>query len=77
MRVRPGSRPRFVAWACVLAILLAVALSAAGVPAAILAAAGPSVDVPIATFDLCSSPKDPPPDPAVRRAVPARAPPLA
>jgi hypothetical protein len=78
--VRPEDRTRlrFVAWACVIALLLAAALPvSAGLPQAILAPAGPILFARGAFSLLGGASETTPPDLAVLRGVAARAPPLA
>jgi hypothetical protein len=67
---------RAAAWICVLAVLLAVALPAAGGPPAILAPAF-VLDAPPVAVRLSAPDRTPAPDLSVAASVPARAPPLA
>lgn len=70
---------RYVAWACLLAILLAAAspVAAGGAPPAILAPAGPVLGGPVVTAPVRPSEHAALPDLGVATDVPARAPPLA
>jgi hypothetical protein len=72
------ARLRFVAWACVLAVLLAAASPAsAGLPQAILAPAAPGFGEPILSGLARGPEATVSPDLVVLRGVAARAPPLA
>ena len=77
MTPKDRGRLRFVAWACVLAVLFAVATpAAAGLPPAILAPPGPTLGEPVAIAALSPAPVPLPPGLVVSGTVAARAPPL-
>jgi hypothetical protein len=78
VRPKDHHRLRFVAWACVLVVLLAAASpSSGGLPPAILAPPAPGCGEPAAITILLGDPGTPPTDLVVLGSVPARAPPLA
>jgi len=78
VRPKDRARLRFVAWACVLAILLVAASPAsAGLPPAILAPPAPILGEPAAISLLRGAAEISPPHLIVPRGVAARAPPLA
>ena len=69
---------RFVAWACALAVLVAaLSPASAGLPPAILAPPAPTPCEPTVIAALDAGDTAHPPDLAVARRLPARAPPLA
>ncbi len=60
MRPRDRARLRFVAWACLIAVLIAAASPvSAGLPQAILAPAGPVLSEPAAVSVRLRAPKRP------------------
>jgi hypothetical protein len=76
--VKTSSRLRFLAWLCVVAVLVAtVSPGAAGLPQAILAPTGAVLGEPSLATLLRGAQETLPPDLLVLRGVAARAPPLA